>query len=255
MLTWFRRQKSRALQMRLAIISDIHGNLEAFRQVLKDIDASSVDDVACLGDNIGYGPDPEEVVRLLRSRSIASVMGNHELAVLDEACLMKMNPSARRSLLLTKALLSKETLEYIKGLKASMAFHGSLCVHGYPPDSVTTYLFQASETALRQTFLAMKERICFVGHTHDLRLIRFDGENVTWDSLRQGKASLDKDLQYIVNVGSVGQPRDGNNHAKYVIWEPASSTLEVRFIPYDIGATAEKILALGFPEFNARRLW
>jgi len=241
--------------MRLAIISDIHGNLEAFRQVLKDMDRSSVDDVVCLGDNIGYGPDPEEVVRLLRRRNIPSVMGNHELAAVDETCLMKMNPSARRSLSLTKELISKDTLDYIKGLKPSMIFHGSLCVHGYPPESMTTYLFQVSETELRQSLLAMKERICFVGHTHDLNIISFDGDNVTWHCLGQGVVSLDKDLQYMVNVGSIGQPRDGNNNAKYVIWDPASRTIEVRFIPYDIAATAHKILALGFPEFNARRLW
>jgi predicted phosphodiesterase len=241
--------------MKLAIISDIHGNLEAFRQVLKDMDASSVKDAVCLGDNIGYGPDPEKVVRLLRQRNIPSVMGNHELAAVDDACLMRMNPSAKRSLVLTKELISKETLDYIKGLKPSMAFHGSLCVHGYPPDSITTYLFQVSEIELRQSFLAMKERICFVGHTHDLRMIGFNGNNITWNRLGQGLVSLDKDLKYIVNVGSIGQPRDGNNNAKYVIWEPASHTLEVRFIPYDIAATADKILTLGFPEFNARRLW
>ena len=241
--------------MRLAIISDIHGNLEAFRQVLEDMDRSAVDDAVCLGDNIGYGPDPEEVVRLLRSRNIPSVMGNHELAAVDKVCLMKMNPSARRSLSLTKELISKETLDYIKGLKPSMVFHGSLCVHGYPPDSVTTYLFQVPATELKQSFLSMKERICFVGHTHDLKIIAFDGEKVTWNSLGQGVVRLHKDLQYMVNVGSIGQPRDGNNHAKYVIWDPTSRTIEVRFIPYDIGATAEKILTLGFPEFNARRLW
>jgi len=241
--------------MRLAIISDIHGNLEAFRQVLKDMDASSLDDVVCLGDNIGYGPDPEEVVRLLRRRNIACIMGNHELAAMDEACLMKMNPSARRSLSLTKDLISKKTLDYIKALPPSMAFHGSLCVHGYPPESVTTYLFQVSETELRKSFLAMKEKICFVGHTHDLNIISFDGHNVTWNRLGQGVVSLDKDLQYMVNVGSIGQPRDGNNHAKYVIWDTASRTIEVRFIAYDIAATADKILALGFPEFNATRLW
>jgi len=241
--------------MRLAIISDIHGNLEAFRQVLKDMDASSVDDVVCLGDSIGYGPDPEEVVRLLRRRNIASVMGNHELAAVDEVCLVTMNSSARRSLLLTKELISKDTIDYIKGLKSSMVFHGSLCVHGYPPDSVTTYLFQASETELRESFLAMKERICFLGHTHELNIVSCDGDNVRWNRLGQGVVSLDKDLKYMVNVGSVGQPRDGNNNAKYVVWDPVCLTIEVRFIPYDIAVTADKILALGFPEFNARRLW
>ena len=241
--------------MRLAIISDIHGNLEAFKQVLGDIDESHVDGVACLGDNIGYGPEPEEVVKLVRQREIPCIMGNHELATMEQKCFNAMNPAAQRSMSLTQQLISRDTLYYIDGLKRTMAFHGSLCVHGCPPDSVTTYLFQVSKARLKQVFLAMKEKMCFVGHTHDLSIISFDGERVTWGPLDKGTASLSKDRQYIVNVGSIGQPRDGNNNAKYVIWDVASATIEVRFIPYDIGATASKIMALGFPGFNAKRLW
>jgi len=241
--------------MKLAIISDIHGNLEAFRQVLADIDESCVDGVVCLGDNIGYGPEPEEVVKLVRQRDIPCVMGNHELAAMDRKCLTSMNPTARKSLCLTEELISKETLHYINGLKPSMVFHGSLCVHGCPPDSVTTYLFQPSNTRFKQIFLAMKSKMCFVGHTHDLHIITFDGEKVVWGSLDQGPVPLNEDQQYIVSVGSIGQPRDGNNNAKYVIWDCTSGTMEVRFIPYDIEATASKIMALGFPEYNARRLW
>jgi predicted phosphodiesterase len=241
--------------MRLAIISDIHGNLEAFREVLADIDQSSVRRVVCLGDNIGYGPDPEDVVKMLRRRNIPCVMGNHELAVIDDRCLRQMNPSARKSLCLTKDLISQDTVDYIRMLKPSMVFHGSLCVHGCPPESVTTYLFQPSEARLKEIFQAMNARMCFVGHTHDLNLLDFHNGAVTWSSLCRGVIALKEDGKYIVNVGSVGQPRDGNNNAKYVIWDTTSSALEVRFIPYDIGATANKILALGFPEFNARRLW
>ena len=241
--------------MRLAIISDIHGNLEAFREVLADIDESGVDGVACLGDNIGYGPEPEEVVRLVRQRDIPCVMGNHELAAVDQKYHMMMNPSAHKSLSITKELISRKTLRYIEGLKPSMVFHGSLCVHGCPPDSVTTYLFQPSDNQFRQIFLAMKSKICFVGHTHNLDIVSFDGEQVVWGSFGQGPVSLSNNRQYIVSVGSVGQPRDGNNNAKYVIWDPTSGTVELRFIPYDIEATASKILALGFPEYNAKRLW
>jgi predicted phosphodiesterase len=241
--------------MRLAVISYIHGNLEAFREVLADIDQSSVHEVVCLGDNIGYGPEPEEVVKTVRKRNIPCVMGNHELAAVDDKCLGQMNPSAQRSLSLTKELISKDTFDYINDLKPSMVCHDTLCVHGCPPDSVTTYLFQPSETRFKEIFLAMNSKICFVGHTHDLNLIHSDGEEIISSSLDQCVISLRKDRQYIVNVGSVGQPRDGNNNAKYVIWDSSSATMEVKFVPYDIGVTVKKILALGFPEFNARRLW
>ncbi|UCG80249.1 MAG: metallophosphoesterase, partial [Desulfobacterales bacterium] len=105
--------------MRLAIISDIHGNLEAFKEVLADIDQSKVDEIASLGDNIGYGPEPEEVVQLIRKHNIPSVMGNHELAVSDTRYLDWMNPSARQSLVMTRHLLSPDTLDYIDTLKPS----------------------------------------------------------------------------------------------------------------------------------------
>ena len=241
--------------MRLAIISDVHGNLEALRQVLSDIDQLQVDGLACLGDNIGYGAESEAVVKLIRRRHIPCVMGNHELAFVDPSYLYWMNPIARRSLILTEELISQDTVDYIHRLKPSMIFHGSLCVHGLPPDSITAYLFDASEMQLRQIFAAMKYKICFVGHTHELAIIGFDGEGITRTPLCKGLSPLQKDRQYIINVGSVGQPRDGDNHAKYVIWDDSSATIEVRFIAYDIAATARKILELGFPEFNAKRLW
>lgn len=241
--------------MRLAIISDIHGNLEAFKEVLADIDRSHIDGLACLGDNIGYGPEPERVIDLVRERDIPSVMGNHELAVVDIKYLNWMNPTARKSLVMTSELLSDDSVDYIRTLPPTMTYHGSLCVHGCPPDSIVTYLFQLSTAQLEEAFVAMEKKICFLGHTHDLGIISFNGEDLVRAPMGNGIVSLHKDHQYIINVGSVGQPRDGNNNAKYVIWDTASESIEVRFIPYDIAATANKIIELGFPELNARRLW
>jgi predicted phosphodiesterase len=241
--------------MRLAILSDIHGNLEAFKEVLADMAEANIDEAVCLGDNIGYGPEPDEVVKLLREQAIPSVMGNHELSLVDPEYLSWMNPSAQKSLILTAQLLSADTIEYLKTLPPAIPFHGSLCVHGCPPDSVTTYLFELSRKVLKELFLAMPEKVCFVGHTHDLEIFTFDGQKVKGAPLREGVVKLDQENQYLINIGSVGQPRDGNNNAKYVIWDNESGTLEVRFVPYDIATTAEKILKLGFPEFNADRLW
>ena len=241
--------------MRLAVISDIHGNLEAFKEVLADIDQSRVDGIVSLGDNVGYGPDPEEVVHLIRERNIPSVMGNHELAVADERYLDWMNPSARKSLVRTKQLLSSETVSYIDTLRPSITFHGSLCVHGCPPDSITTYLFQLTNSQFSELFLAMKEEICFAGHTHVPQIIVFNGQKTESAPLHEGVFVLEKKHQYIINVGSVGQPRDGNNKAKYVLWDTSSGSIEMKFVPYDVATTADRILELGFPEHNARRLW
>ena len=241
--------------MRIAIISDIHSNLEAFTQVLTDIEQSRVDRVVCLGDNVGYGPEPEAVVNLIRDQDIPCVMGNHELAIVEPRYLDAMNPNARESILLTQKLISEQTVTYMKGLKACLIFQGSRCVHGCPPESVITYMFQISRAKLKEIFLSMKERICFVGHTHNLEIIQFDGEKMTRRPLSKGVSPLKAKRSYIINVGSVGQPRDGDNRAKYVIWDSACRQVDVRFIAYDIAKTARRILELGFPEFNARRLW
>ena len=241
--------------MKTAVISDIHGNLEALKQVLADIDRSGIDSVVCLGDNIGYGPEPEEVVNLIRKRNIPSVMGNHELAIIEPKYVDRMNPVARSSLLLTQMLISQDTLEYIRSLKTSLVFHESLCVHGCPPDSVTKYLFEVSNTDLEQIFRSIKERISFVGHTHVLEVIQFDGKEITRSRLSAGLFPLQEQNQYIINAGSVGQPRDGDNRAKYLIWDTTSGHIVVRFLAYDIARTASRILELGFPEHNAQRLW
>lgn len=241
--------------MKLTVISDIHGNLEAFKAVLADIDRLGLETVVCLGDNIGYGPEPDQVVKLLRSRKISSLMGNHELGLVDSNSLAWFNKKARRSLLQTKELLSAETLAYLKTLPANMTVNGCLLVHGCPPGSIKTYLFQVSPVQLAKIFQEMKSDICMVGHTHELLLITYADGEVSNATLEQGIQTLDAASKYIVNVGSVGQPRDGNNNAKYVIWDSEARTLEVRFVPYNVKKTADKIIALGLPKGHADRLW
>ena len=241
--------------MKLAVISDIHGNLEALKEVLADIDFKGIETVVCLGDNIGYGPEPDLVIKLLRSRKIPSLMGNHELGLVDKDNLHGFNPLAKLSLLQTEKFLSQESLAYLKTLSTNMFVEGCLLVHGFPPDSVSTYLFQFSRTQLPKIFKKMEYDLCMVGHTHELLLISCTEGRVSKARLSEGVQTLAAESKYIVNVGSVGQPRDGNNNAKYVIWESKTRTLEVRFVPYDIRKTAEKIIAIGLPKAHADRLW
>ncbi|ABK18396.1 metallophosphoesterase family protein [Syntrophobacter fumaroxidans] len=241
--------------MRIAILSDIHGNLEALEQVLEDLDRQRPDSVVCLGDNVGYGPNPEEVLNIVRERRMPCVMGNHELGVVDAQYLGWFNPLARTSLLITRQLLSSGSLEYIRDLKPFLIHEEGLFVHGCPPDSVTRYLFEVSNRAMAGLFQRMTQAVCFVGHTHDLELVTFDGARIRRIALGEGVVQLAEGCRHIVNVGSVGQPRDGNNNAKYVIWNVSANSVEIRFLPYDIPRTAEKILRLGFPEINALRLF
>jgi predicted phosphodiesterase len=240
--------------MRMAVISDIHANLEAFKQVLKDIGKSNIDNMICLGDNVGYGPEPEQVVTMIKDHSIPTVMGNHELAVINQKYLSLFNPLARKSLLRTIELLSEKTINFISGLEPFLIRDECRFVHGFPPDSAAMYLFQVSEDELLLTFKQMKERICFLGHTHRLEIIAFNGQTVIHAPLTKSITSLDKNHQYIINIGSVGQPRDGNNCAKYVIWDTLIDNIEVKFIPYDIVSVIDKIIAAGLPTEHAVRL-
>jgi predicted phosphodiesterase len=240
--------------MRIAIFSDIHGNMDAFQQVLIDISKSNIDAVFCLGDNIGYGPEPEEVVRLLQEETIPSVVGNHELACINRSMLDWFNPAASESLKKTIQMLSQDSVKFISRLKKSMVIQGCRLVHGFPPDSPTIYLFQVSQKNIFRYMSQMKERICFVGHTHELKIVEYDGEKCIPDLLKKDVTQLKRQSRYIVNVGSVGQPRDGDNRAKYVILDTDSDIIEVRFVGYDIEKVVKKIIMAGLPAVHAYKL-
>ena len=241
--------------MRIAVISDIHGNMEALREVFDDIEKSGVDSVICLGDMVGYGPEPEAVVQWIISRNIPTIMGNHELAVVDPTYLEWFNPAARQSILTIIPWLSEESMAFISGLETSMTLHSGRFVHGFPPDSIITYLFQIDKDGLVDAFRNLEEKICFVGHTHKMTMVSYDGKDLIKAPLTEGLVTLYEDRQYIINNGSVGQPRDGNNSAKYLIWDVAKHSLDIRFVPYHIAKVTNKIIEAGLPEAHADRLW
>ena len=241
--------------MRFAVISDIHGNFDALTAVLADIDKSRIDKVVCLGDCIGYGAEPELVIRTLHVRGIPSTLGNHEQAVLERDRLEWFNPMAKTSLIKTISMLSEEALSLIEDFPPVLASNDSRFVHGFPPASVTTYSFELSPKDKRRVLDKLVESVCFFGHTHDLCIITYDGHTLTDEPLSSEPIAMLPDHRYAINVGSVGQPRDGNNNAKYVIWDKGDATFEVKFIPYDIAAAAGKIIAAGLPEIHAKRLW
>jgi predicted phosphodiesterase len=238
--------------MRFAVLSDIHANMEAFEAVLADIDSTGVSEIVCLGDTIGYGAEPEDAVRLLRARNIPSVLGNHEAGLVDPNGWF--NPQVRSSMRLTKRLLSFDSLTFLRNLPRCRVRNGIRFVHGFPPDSVSTYLFEKSDEELRVEMGRMEERICFLGHTHELELVSLNGNEVIRRKLRQGLHVLPLNGAYLVNVGSVGQPRDQDLRAKYILFDPITGVLEVRCIAYDARSTAAKIIALGLPRSYASRL-
>jgi len=239
---------------KFAIISDIHSNLDAFDEVLRDIESLAITTIFSLGDNIGYGPEPEAVINRLTERGIPSVLGNHELAVTDPSELDWFNPVARESLRKTVAMLSENAIDLIHQFPYCRIQDTCRFVHGFPPDSPVVYQFQVTGEELAETFAALPERIFFTGHTHYPEIIEYLEGRIERQDFHCGVRQLEQEGRYIVNVGSVGQPRDGNNNAKYVVFDPEALTLELRYVPYDIQAVVAKILAAGLPESHATRL-
>lgn len=241
--------------MRLAIISDAHGNFDALKEVIKDIKSSNIDAIISLGDNIGYGPESDRVIKKIKALNIPSVQGNHELAVNDDEYLNWFNQAARKSLIKTRDKLSKASVRHISEFEPFIISYDCRFVHGFPPDSPLIYMYQVSEGRKQEVFEGMAEKLCFIGHTHTLEIIGYDGQDIQYENLPEGLSRLDPDKKYIINVGSVGQPRDASNNAKYVIWDSVENSLDVRFLSYDIASVVKKIKAAGFPQEHAERLW
>ncbi len=240
--------------MKLAVLSDIHGNLEAFQAVLDEIQHLSIDRVISLGDNIGYGPDSEAVVSLIRARGIASVLGNHEMAVQKKETLAWFNPTAQKAWVIARTQLSDASLAWIGTLPRYLVTRGLRFVHGVPPDSMFLYLFQLPEKKLIQKLALSKESVCFVGHTHELGIISWDGTRLEKRTAAPGTYPLEPDRQYIINAGSVGQPRDGTPGAKFVLFDTRTLELTVKSVSYPFEKTRKKIIAAGIPEMYADRL-
>ena len=242
--------------MQIAVLSDIHANLEAFHRVLGDIDSRTpgVDEIISLGDTLGYGPQPEGCMALLRKRGIVSVQGNHELAVAQAKYRQWFNPQSRKALHRTCELVSGETVAYIRELPRFLIRHGCLFVHGLPPDSAFRYLYEIKEDDLSDLFSRFSETVAFVGHTHELERISWDGRRAMRHTLEQGQHVMDRSRRHIINIGAVGQPRDGDNRAKYVLWDTETWDLTVRFVAYDIEAAMAGFKPAGMPDQYARRL-
>ncbi len=241
--------------MLLAILSDIHGNYQALEAVLADIDAHAVDQIYTLGDNIGYGPQPEEVVQNLMARGAKSILGNHELALKSPSYCRRLNFVVQDSLELVKKLMSPETLAFSSALPSFRVENNTRFVHGCPPESVTMYLQNPSPTRLERTFATYPEQYCFYGHTHAFGRYVFDGKTYWSEKAQVGEVLLNKGWRHINNVGSVGQPRDGkNNRAKYGLWNTETNSLEIRALDYDVAKTVALLQELGFHSTNASRL-
>jgi predicted phosphodiesterase len=241
--------------MRIAVISDIHGNFEAFNEVLKDIYYNRIDRIVNLGDSIGYGPEPEEVLNLIEKRNITNILGNHEQAILDKTYRQCFMLGAIDTIEHTKKFLTTASLIYLKTLPKTVLLNDALFVHGCPPDSLSIYLNHLTISEIEDVFQSFPNKIAFSGHTHKFMLFSYNGKKVDFRMPKDDPMLLDQKRRHIFNVGSVGQPRDNDPRAGYVAWDTNANTLEVRRIPYDIMATADKIVKRGFHKKDADRIF
>jgi len=177
------------------------------------------------------------------------------MAMLNKKHRRWFNALACKALVKNERLLSDKSIQFIRKLKIFMQIYGAYFVHGTPPDSATTYIFKVSEKSLPAIFRQVNLKVCFIGHTHKLQTIAYNGKDLVKEELLEGVITLSDDCNYIINVGSVGQPRDDNSDAKYIIWDSNINTIEAKFISYDIDMAAAKILKAGIPKKFARQLY
>ncbi|MDE0207001.1 MAG: metallophosphoesterase family protein [Candidatus Tectomicrobia bacterium] len=242
--------------MKYAIISDLHGNLEALQAVLDDA-AGKVDAVVCLGDIVGYNANPRECLRLVRETCALVVAGNHDQAACGVRPYDDFNDWARQAMDWTRGQLSTEEVEYLRRLPCTAPFGGGwVAAHGSPRHT-DEYLFDGR--GFMDAFDSLKRlqpeaRGCFVGHTHlPMVWAREATGQVSRIEVPPRTVTLDPARRYIVNPGSVGQPRNGNPLAAYAILDE-SVTVELRNVPYDVAAAQEKIYDAMLPPLLAERL-
>jgi diadenosine tetraphosphatase ApaH/serine/threonine PP2A family protein phosphatase len=241
-----------------ALISDLHSNLEAVTAVLERIDALGVREVMCLGDVVGYGADPLPVTLLVMQRCKWTIQGNHDWGLFHE--LEDFNPLAREALLYTRNQLKpsflrprrRQAWEFLRGLPDRQQDHGFQFFHGSPRDPVMEYVLKSDgflEPDKMHQLFALIDRPCFVGHTHWPGVHRPD-YRFTQATDEQREFRLDGPC--IVNVGSVGQPRDGDPRASFAVVD--HDRVEIHRVPYDFRRTQAKILAAGLHPALAERL-
>jgi len=239
--------------MSMAIISDIHGNLEAAREVFRDLEAHQPETVFFLGDAIGYGPDPDGAIRLLKQKGAHCLLGNHELALVRRRARRYFNKPTRRHFHQVKSMLSRDSRKLVSTWPVRRESKDLLFVHGCPPTSVATYLFEVGDGDLADAMRQMEAEIAFVGHTHELEIAELRDGRLSRRVPGVGRHVLEGD-KAVVNIGSVGQPRDGDRRAKYALFDPLSREVEIRAVAYDAETTARRILEMGFPRAYAQRL-
>jgi diadenosine tetraphosphatase ApaH/serine/threonine PP2A family protein phosphatase len=236
--------------VRYAVIGDIHSNLQALRAVLDDIERVGADAILCVGDLVGYGADPSECVRLLKEREAVVVAGNHDWAVVEKIDVGYFNADARDSIEWTRQQLSEEELAYIHRLDLVEVVDEITVVHS-SPFSPEYFDYIQTRYDVELAFSHLETPLCFIGHSH-VPIFLVDDDPPDYFLEPEFRLPPDKDV--IVNVGSVGQPRDLDPRSCYVLYDAEEKMLQIRRLDYDLHTASESMTAAGLPPTNAARI-
>jgi len=239
--------------VRVAVVTDIHANLQALEAVISDVRADEIDELWCLGDVVGYGGDPDACVELIREHASVCLAGNHDLAVTGVIPLEDFSDVARRAAEWTMGRISQETLDYLQTLVPANEEHEVSLFHGSPRDPVWEYVLSPLQADLG--FDVQRQPVCLVGHTHVALFYHRPREGDTSGQTQHGGDELDLSSgRWLVNPGSVGQPRDGDPRAAWLELDTELWTARYRRTAYDIDAAAWAIRAARLPHSLADRL-
>lgn len=236
---------------RVGVFSDIHGNLQALEQVLNQLDSMEVDFIVCCGDVVGYGANPNECVDLLRSRQVPTIAGNHDYAALSLIDITYFNEVAKRAITWTRQNMTEENETFLRNLPMTIEIADMLFVHASPrnPDA-WNYVITMGDA--RQSFQHFGQRVCCIGHSHTPFIVENEEGKLSCPAVPTIK--LKQGCRYLVNVGSVGQPRDRNPDACFAIYDREESQIEIHRIEYDVSKAQDEIRLQGLPVELAERL-
>lgn len=234
------------------IISDIHGNYEALKVCLDDIDQSPDGRIICLGDIVGYGAQPNECVDTIRERAELTVMGNHDASAIDDKSLEYFNQYAKEAMLWTRKTLRPENLDYLRSLPMTRTLDNMYLVHATPHNPEEwNYIFYLSDAELN--FKAFEQQVCFVGHSHQPVILEQDAHSKIYIN-REGSTVIQDDGKYIINAGSVGQPRDLDPKLCYCIYNHETGEITLKRLDYPVEKAQGHMREAGLHPFLIERL-
>lgn len=232
--------------MRYAILADIHGNLAAFQAVLDDArDHGGFDEIWCLGDVVGYGPEPHQCIELLRSFKHLCIAGNHDWAAIGNMDTSDFNPVAAQACHWTASQLTEEDIAYLKALPLTLVQGNCTLAHGSPREPIWEYLLSLEQA--RENLDHFTTAYCLVGHSHVPLVFEQTGHGMAYRVLNDGVKIELGESRLIINPGGVGQPRDGDPRAAYAIYDSETHTIFHYRAEYDIAVTQRKMAEHGLP--------